>query len=401
MLRLRARYVFPVDQPPIENGLLTIDGEWILEVGHYHGEADTIDLGDVAIIPGLVNAHTHLEFSDLEQPLGEPGMSLPWWIRAVIDHRSRAPCGDDPRATGAQESVRFGVTTIGNIETQWSIIPWADVSISAYFELRALRQAEVEACAEQARQLGRSKFAGLSPHAPYTVHQKLLEIAIDIAQTEGRQLAMHLAESREELQLLQSSQGPFRDLLEERGWWEPGAIRLGARPLEYIEDLSKVSRSIVIHGNYLDEEEIRCLAAYRKRMSLVYCPRTHAYFRHERYPLADMLDVGVRVALGTDSRASNPDLDLLKEMRYVIDHHGLSPSDALKMGTLEGARALGHLNRRGTIATEKFADLAIVQLPNRSATDPHDLLFDDAARVVATICRARVVFSEHPALQDA
>ncbi len=165
--------------------------------------------------------------------------------------------------------------------------------------------------------------------------------------------------------------------------------------------MSKVSRSIVIHGNYLDDEEIRCLAAYRDRMSVVYCPRTHAYFRHERYPLAGMLDVGVRVALGTDSRASNPDLDLRQEMRYVIDHHGVVPSDALKMGTLEGARALGQMNRRGTIANEKFADLAIIQLPNRSATDPHELLFDEEARIVATICRGRVVYSEHPALKDA
>ena len=99
MLRLRARYVFPVDQPPIENGLVTIDGEWILEVGHYDGEAETIDLGDVAIIPGLVNAHTHLEFSDLEKPLGEPGMSLPWWIRAVIEQRSARQNGRRNRLT--------------------------------------------------------------------------------------------------------------------------------------------------------------------------------------------------------------------------------------------------------------------------------------------------------------
>ena len=90
------RYVFPVDRPPIENGLVTIDGEWILEVGRYDGEADTIDLGDVAIIPGFVNAHTHLEFSDLEKPLGEPGMLLPSWIRAVIEQRSR---GERPPLT--------------------------------------------------------------------------------------------------------------------------------------------------------------------------------------------------------------------------------------------------------------------------------------------------------------
>jgi cytosine/adenosine deaminase-related metal-dependent hydrolase len=399
MVRLRARYVFPVDRPPIENGLVTIEGEWIRDVGRFNGEADATDLGDVAIIPGLVNAHTHLEFSNLEKPLGEPGMSLPWWIRAVIEHRACAP-GDDSRACGVKESIRWGVTTIGNIETQSSMLGSSLVNIAAYYELRAMRQAGIEASAQQARLAYSSDFAGLSPHAPYTVHQRLLEIAIELMQKRGGQLVMHLAESREELQLLQTSQGPFRDLLEERGWWEPGAIRLGARPLDYIEELSKVSRSLVIHGNYLDDEEIRCLAAYRDRMSVVYCPRTHAYFRHEPYPLSHLWEVGVRVALGTDSRASNPDLDLRQEMRYVIDHHGLAPSDALKMGTLEGARALGHLNRLGTVTNEKIADLAVLRLPNKSAADPHELLFDDDACVVAAICRGRVVFSEHPALKE-
>ncbi len=301
------------------------------------------------------------------------------------------------RAIGVKESVRCGVTTIGNIETQWSMLSTSLVNIAAYYELRALRPADIEASAALTRLLSRTEFAGLSPHAPYTVHQRLLQIAIEIARAEGRQVVMHLAESREELQLLQTSRGPFRDLLEERGWWVPGAIRLGARPLDYIEALSRVDRTIVIHGNYLDDEEIRFVGENSNRMSVVYCPRTHAYFGHESYPLQNMLHAGVRVALGTDSRASNPDLELRQEMRYVIDHHGVVPSDALKMGTLEGARALGQLNRRGTIANEKFADLAIIQLPNRSATDPHELLFDDEARIVATICRGRVVYSEHSA----
>jgi cytosine/adenosine deaminase-related metal-dependent hydrolase len=398
MLRLRARYVFPVDQPPIENGLVTIDGERIRNVARFNGEADSIDLGDVAIIPGLINAHTHLEFSDLAKPLGEPGMSLPWWIREVIEQRARGS-EEDSRACGVKESVQWGVTTIGNIETQSSTPGSSTINVAAYYELRAMRQADIEASAQQARLAYSSDFAGLSPHAPYTVHQRLLKIAIELTHQHGGQLVMHLAESREELQLLQTSQGLFRDLLEERGWWEAGAIRLGARPLDYIEALSKASRSIVIHGNYLDDEEIRCLAAYRDRLSLVYCPRTHAYFRHEPYPLAQMLDVGVRVALGTDSRASNPDLDLRQEMRYVIDHHEIAPSEALKMGTVEGARALGQLNRRGTVTNEKIADLAILKMPDRSAADAHELLFDDDARVVATICRGRVVFSEHPALK--
>ena len=98
----------------------------------------------------------------------------------------------------------------------------------------------------------------------------------------------------------------------------------------------------MIHGNYLDDDERAFLATHRDRMSLVYCPRTHAYFSHRPYPLAELLAGGVRVALGTDSRASNPDLDLLAEMRHIAKTHAaIDPHEILRLGTLAGATALG------------------------------------------------------------
>ncbi len=130
-------------------------------------------------------------------------------------------------------------------------------------------------------------------------------------------VAMHLAESREELDLLRDGTGPFQDLLDERSMWDPQAIPLGSRPLDYLRMLADAPRALVIHGNYLDDEELAFLGANRERMSLVYCPRTHAYFFHPPYPLGRALAAGVHVALGTDSRASNPDLSLLEEMRFV------------------------------------------------------------------------------------
>ena len=186
---------------------------------------------------------------------------------------------------------------------------------------------------------------------------------------------MHLAESREELELLRDGTGPFRELLDERSMWDPQAIPRGSRPLDYLRMLADAPRALVIHGNYLDDEELAFLGANRERMSLVYCPRTHAYFFHPPYPLGRALAAGVHVALGTDSRASNPDLSLLEEMRFVMrSHPAIGPYSILHMGTLAGAEALGRDGQVGSIAVGKLANLVAVPIPNDASGGPEELL---------------------------
>ena len=181
---------------------------------------------------------------------------------------------------------------------------------------------------------------------------------------------MHLAESREELELLASGTGPFRRLLEDLGVWSPEVFPGGWRSLDYLQRLADAPAALVIHGNYLDREEVDFLADHRANMSLVYCPRTHAYFRHERYPLAEMLERGVNVALGTDSRASNPDLNMRAEMHFAAHAHPeIPPAKILEMATLCGARALGTDAEVGTLEPGKLANVALVKLPRaRPAT---------------------------------
>ena len=162
---------------------------------------------------------------------------------------------------------------------------------------------------------------GISPHAPYSVHPELVVGLIRRATAHRLPLAMHLAESREELELLAAGSGPFRSLLEELGAWDPSAFPHGTRPLEYLQLLAEAPRSLVIHGNYLEVDELEFLAMNPQRMSIVYCPRTHAYFEHARHPLPRLMALGASVALGTDSRASNPDLSLLAEMRFVAQRY--------------------------------------------------------------------------------
>jgi cytosine/adenosine deaminase-related metal-dependent hydrolase len=398
---LKARWVFPVEGPPLADGMVTIRGERIVAVGQNLSGPPTQDLGNVAILPGLVNCHTHLEFSGLERPLGAPGMIFPDWIRRVVAHRRAPGPAILPQAAveqGLAECHRTGTTTLGEIaSSDWFLSyegkPPLDMTV--FFELIGLKATRIEPALEQAREVLSATGAwrmGLSPHAPYTVHPELFAKLVALAIEKQAPLAFHLAESREELELLRSRSGPFLKLLQELDAWDETAIPQGTRPMDYLRVLATAPRALVIHGNYLDTEEIEFLATHKECMAVVYCPRTHAYFAHARHPLQQMLAAGVRVGLGTDSRSSNPDLNLLEEMRLVARRFpSLPAADVLKLGTIDGARALGCEQECGSLVAGKLANLAVVKLPARDVKDPHELLFDSSEAVVETVCRGRTL----------
>jgi cytosine/adenosine deaminase-related metal-dependent hydrolase len=385
---LRARWIVPIDRPPLEGGCVVWREGRILEVTA-DPPAQCVDLGDYVVLPGLVNAHTHLEFSDAQRPLGRPGMPLPDWIREVI--RQRKARTRDPRAcvaAGLAESLAWGVTTLGEIATYEEPVDVAATTgprIARFHEVigfSALRSASAldwlrtrlsrfdsAATADQA-----AFREGVSPHAPYTVHPQLVADLADLAAAEQRPLAMHLAESREELELIQHGVGPFRDLLEERSMWDPAALAPGMRPLDYLRAMARAPRSLVVHGNYLEAPEIEFLAAHRERMTVVVCPRTHAYFQHAPHPLPQLVAAGVRVALGTDSRASNPDLDLLAECRAAWRMAPeATPDQVVRWATLGGAEALGCATECGSLTPGKRADLLAIPCAAR-AVDPWETL---------------------------
>ncbi|HUY90703.1 MAG TPA: amidohydrolase family protein [Pirellulales bacterium] len=399
---LKARYVFPVGAPPLADGVVTVRGDKIIAVGRSRAETcDLEDLGNVAIVPGLINAHVHLEFSDASQPLGSPGMVFPEWIREVIDYRrGRAAAPAAAVRQGLEESLRSGTTTVGEIaQPGWPEEEFerGPLDATVFLEAIGLAQEQVAAKLAEARQhLAAGAYAsrwrpGLSPHAPYTVHPELFAGLATLAAEARAPLAFHLAESPEELELLASGGGPFRELLESRGAWEPAAIPWGARPIDYLRQLVEARvRSLVIHGNYLDEEEIAFAAEACETMSVVYCPRTHAYFGHARHPLPRLLAAGANVAVGTDSRASNPDLSVLEELRFVArTFPELPPDSVLELGTLRGAAALGLADSLGSLAPGKLANLAVVRLPEGDDVDPHTLLFESSEPAVKTYCQGR------------
>jgi cytosine/adenosine deaminase-related metal-dependent hydrolase len=309
-------------------------------------------------------------------------MAFPDWIREVV---AWLRAGDGGQRTGDRASTAIsqglaecnaaGVALVGDIETTgWDAYDGKtqpEIDVVVLRELLGLASERIEPLLDHARkhisvQPTKRLHAGISPHAPYSAHPNLVQKACDLSIKYRAPLAMHLAESRAELELLHSHAGPLVELLKSLGAWHPDSLPLHQRPLDYLKTLATAHRALVIHGNYLAADEINFLAEHRDRMSLVYCPRTHAYFGHDPYPLADMLKAGVRVAVGTDSLASNPDLKLFEELRHIAHHHpGVSPDAILRMGTLSGAEALGLVDSHGSITPGKRAALLTIPL-----TDP-------------------------------
>ena len=388
----RARWILPVEGSPIRDGTLTVRDGRLVQIGKAATPETAVDFGEAAIIPALVNAHTHLEFSNLERPLGESGSPFTEWIKQVIAWRRKRDAVVDATVhvspslapairLGIEESLRAGVVTLGEIATSlasateleqslgsgvvfWEVIGWSPANVASNLHT-------AQSFPDGQSQRHSKIVGGVSPHAPYTVHQDLLRAIVKSSAANRFPIAMHLAETEAELQLLADGTGPLADMLYELNAWERTAILFHSRPLDYLRILAEADRALVIHGNYLDEAEVRFLGEHRAKMSVVYCPRTHRYFGHRRHPVEKLLDAGARVALGTDSRASNPDLSLWNEMLFAgAEHPGIAPETWLQIATLEGAAALGLEKEYGSLRPGKVANFLVIPLAPGQVNGP-------------------------------
>jgi cytosine/adenosine deaminase-related metal-dependent hydrolase len=384
---LSARWVFPVAGPPLPDGTVTVRGDRIEAVDPAGVRTPDERLGNVAIIPGLVNAHTHLDLSGARGrvPPTDPDHFTDWLRGVIAFRRSRteADALADIR-TGLAECLAAGTTLIGDIASDgrsWDALAGAKVRGVVYLEMIGLTAERAELARHTAQEWFHSTTntsttrKALSPHAPYSVRSSLFDFATGPGDL---RMAFHFAESPAEMELLNHRRGPFVEFLSGLGLWDPGALK--KRPEKYVISSRGAGYPVFVHCNYLPSDWWKYMGGGGH--TVVYCPRTHAAFGHPRHPVAEFLARGVRVCVGTDSLASNPDLDVLAELRFLRNQRPDLPGNTLLwMGTLAGAEALGWADESGSLEAGKSADLVAVPLPDRDAADPHDLLLAPDAPV--------------------
>ena len=295
-------------------------------------------------------------------------------------------------ATGLAEAVRFGTTLIGDIAANgdsWDALAAAPLRAVVFRELIGLsKERSAEAVAAAGAWLVERPAAdtcrpGLSPHAPYSVRRGMFAAAGKLCRMDKSPMAVHLAESEAEVELLYHRRGPFVAFLKGLGLWDDAEFVAGFP--QVMAECDFRQPRLFIHGNRLPPT-----VRLARGCAIVYCPRTHAAFGHPPHPFRSFLGRKVRVCLGTDSLASNPDLDPLAEARFVRAREPDLPGDVLlKMVTQFGAEALGWGDECGTLEPGKSADLVAVPLPNADAADPHELLFADFPADRRTMFRGR------------
>ena len=376
----RARTVLPVRGQPIANGALWVRDGRIHEVGAWPElrrkvHEPVVDLGEVLVHPGWVNAHCHLDLTDLAGRIAPP-KSFCDWLQSLLGARSGWSYSEFAASwiRGAGQLLQTGTTTVVNIESAPEMLgdvrPTTPLRVWSLVELTGIRrQGDATAIVASALEildqvpLGRGGV-GLSPHAPYSTQPALLALVAAVARCRHWPIACHIAESRDEFEMFQYARGPlYQWLATQRPMDDCG---LGS-PVAHCARQGLLSpRLMVVHANHLGAGDIPLLA--ESGASVVHCPQSHDYFQHPRFPLAELRTAGVNVCLGTDSLAStrklgrrHPTLSMAEEFHTFMAYHpGVPPAEILMMATHSGARALGLGGQLGELSHGAWADCAVI-----------------------------------------
>jgi cytosine/adenosine deaminase-related metal-dependent hydrolase len=395
---LTARWIVPVDRSPLAHGVLAVRGDRIVSVSE-RGRAD-VDWGNVVVLPGLVNAHAHLDLCGM-RGLGLHGDDFVTWLKGVIAHRrSRTPEEvQHDIHTGIRQSTRYGTLLIGDISSEgqsWEALSSAACRSVVFWELIGLGRDRAHAAWTRCDAWQRSRppsvncRAGLSPHAPYSARASLLRTAARRGHRESLPLAIHLAETHDEIDLVKRRQGPLVDFLRDLDAWDESGF---VDDLDSVYDWTRGCRALsFIHGNFLDH-----LDRIPEQAAVVHCPRSHTFFGRSIDCLTSLRRAKTSIALGTDSLGSAPDLSILAEARHLWQQAaGIPSAQIIAMATLEGARALGWADETGSLTPGKSADFIAIPLADESSGDPCLDLLETSAEVDASVFRGQRQFGERP-----
>ena len=369
---LRAKYVMPDSHTIIENGAVAIHGSRIVDIGLYpairtSNTSQPHDLGEAVLMPGLVNAHTHLDLTSIADAV-QRTPKFTDWIFQIVGKRNPSTVEPSVRQ-GVQQSLAGGATTVGDIDgTGESVQVLRDTPIRKvvfcealgfFGEHAATGLARLTAYLDSPPVPDSLLTPALSPHAPYSTSADIYRQCV----ASGLSICTHIAETKEELEFLSSGTGAFVGYLEAFGIstaeWHPPQLT----SVQYMKTLGVLrKKSLLAHCNYLTDADVTILA--ESGASVVFCPRSHHYFYHTDHPVVRLIESGINVAIGTDSLASNWSLSLLDELKFLARTQPcIRPETLFDMVTCNGAKALG-LARVGRLEKNWQADIIAVQIPN-------------------------------------
>jgi cytosine/adenosine deaminase-related metal-dependent hydrolase len=382
MVIVRARWILPIADRPLLNGWLALERGRIAATGRagaalpFKDDAPLIDLGNYALLPALVNTHTHLELSWLRGRI-PPRDSFTTWIRELMTVRRTALPDDDVilRAIGpAIDELRSsGTGVVGDVSNTLVTVEPLRRSVLdgvVFHEVVKFQADAADATLEAGliaveRQGAAERFpVSLVPHAPYSVSPQLFQgIRAARRRTPFLPASVHVAESPEEVELLATGGGPWRTTLESIGAWDPAWRAPGCSPIEYLDRMRVLDSSwLAVHGVQCTDDDLARLA--QRGCTLVACPRSNAWVGVGDPPLDRFYRSGVPVAFGTDSLASNADLNLFAELAAARRlAPAISAATLLSSATVVGARALGFEATAGTLEPGRRADVLAIELP--------------------------------------
>ena len=409
---LSADYVLPISAKPIENGAVVIEKDKIIAVGSREKLVEKFpaatheNFGEAAIMPGLVNAHSHLEITAMRGFLDDVEEDFYSWLMKLTKTRAEKLTEEDIETAailGAVEGASAGVTCFGDIGRYGK----AGFEALKKVGLRGVLFQETDFSpkneeAENDFNKLKDKFlvlkesetnlvkVGISPHAPYTVSRKLFEKITDYALDNDIKISIHAAESNQENEFFLTGEGFFAGMYKNLNL-EWNAPRIS--PIKYLSEIGVLqTKPLLAHCVKVSEQDIDIIAANEARIA--HCPKSNAKFGHGIAPLEKFLDKKIKVGFGSDSVASNNTCDILEEARFAAlfarslegKKRFLNAEELIKAATLGGAAALGLENEIGTLEAGKQADLIVVSLDNAAQMPVHDvysaILFASGARDV-------------------
>jgi len=410
---LRAKAILPVTAPPIEDGAVFIAGNKIQTIGPWKNfrsslREKAVDLGEVVLLPGLINAHCHLDYTDMAGELSPP-QTFTDWIAAIMAHKTGWSYSDYARSwmRGANQLLKTGTTTVADIEAMPDLLPevWegTPLRVFSFLEMTGIksRRHPKEVLREAVQKIDSLRHprnrAMLSPHAPYSTVPELLELAARTSQKRKWRVSIHVAESAQEFEMFTAASGRMYDWLK-RNERDNSDCGLGS-PIAHLARQKLLGENVLaIHVNYLARGDATLLA--KNKTPVVHCPRSHDYFKHQPFERARLANAGVNLCLGTDSLATTrksgrhkPELDMFAEMRALATNDkSVSPQEILQMATVNGARALGLAGKTGELSKGALADIIAIPFAGKFSHLTESMLAH-TGNVVASMIEGRWAIS--------